>query len=102
MSTRLRYLPLAAGLGAFLALSYVACVVWDALLPGLAMRAAWESLLPGFTWWSWGSFLLGLVETFAYGFWLALLLPVVRWVARTPGGVRSASRTDGSRLPHTA
>ena len=75
---RIRYLPTAVALGAFLAGSYVICSVWDGLFPDSAMHSAWEALLPGFSWWSFGSFLLGLVETFAYGFWLALVVPLVR------------------------
>lgn len=76
--THLRYWPTALALGSFLAASFLACVAWDALFPSLAMRAAWQALLPGFTWLSWGSLLLGLVESFAYGLWLALLVPLVR------------------------
>jgi hypothetical protein len=84
------YVRLSLALGGFLALSFVACNVWDAAFPSLAMRSAWQPLLAGFAWWSWGSFLLGLAETLAYGFWLGLLLPVVRWaghgVPRTAAG----------------
>lgn len=83
---KLRYLPTALGLGVFAALSYLACSAWDGLFPQWAMRAAWEPLLPGFSWWSWGSFVLGLVESFLYGFWLALAVPLVRWAHRVGGG----------------
>lgn len=79
METRLRYLPTAAGLGAFLVLTYLACSAWDGVFPDWAMRDTWAAALPGFTWWSWGSFFLGLVESFAYGFWFALVVPLVRW-----------------------
>lgn len=83
MKRSLRYLPTSLALGTFIAVSYLVCSLWDALLPGYAMRTAWEALLPGFTWWSWGSFALGLVESFAYGFWLALLVPLVHWLHHT-------------------
>lgn len=79
---RVRYLPVSVGLGVFLAVSYLACTIWDGLFSSQAMHGAWETLLPGFTWWSWGSFFLGLVETFAYGFWLGLAVPIVRWAHR--------------------
>ncbi len=82
MRVQLRYLPTAVGLGAFFAASYLACVAWDAIFPSWAMRDAWAPLLPGFKWLSWGSFLLGLVEAAAYGLWLALPVPVVRWAHR--------------------
>jgi hypothetical protein len=86
---RIRYLPTAVALGAFLAGSYVVCSVWDGLFPSWAMHTAWEPLLPGFSWWSFGSFLLGLVESFAYGFWLALVVPLVRLAHRL------TTRTEG-------
>lgn len=82
MENWLRYLPTAVGLGTFIAVTYVACSVWDGVFPDWAMQSTWAALLPGFTWWSWGSFFLGLVESFAYGFWLALLVPAVRWSHR--------------------
>lgn len=77
-----RYLQLAVGLGAFLAASYLVCSLWDAAFPRWAMRAAWAPLLPGFTWWSWGSFFVGLVESIAYGFWIALVIPAIEWSRR--------------------
>lgn len=79
---RIRYLPTALALGIFLAGSYLICSVWDGVFPDWAMHGAWENLLPGFQWWSWGSFVLGLAESFAYGFWLALVVPLVRWAHR--------------------
>jgi hypothetical protein len=33
----------------------------------------WLKLLPGFTWLTWPSFLLGLVETFLYGIYVGLV-----------------------------
>lgn len=38
------------------------CVGYDLLFPGHAMNAMWLRLLAGFTWLSWGSFMLGLIE----------------------------------------
>lgn len=60
-------------LGTFLAVTYVLCVVFDLVFPGQAMYQTWLKLLPGFTWISWPSFLLGLVESFAYGWYVALV-----------------------------
>lgn len=60
-------------LGLFLAISFVLCVAFDLVFPGMAMYESWIKLLPGFTWLSWGSFLLGLAETFAYGIYIALV-----------------------------
>jgi hypothetical protein len=55
------------------ALSYVLCVGFDLLLPGNNMHETWQRLLPGFTWITWPSFLLGLVESFAWGWYVALI-----------------------------
>ena len=60
-------------LGLFLAVTYLLCVLFDLWFPGQAMNQAWLRLLPGFTWLSWPSFFLGLAESFAYGWYVALV-----------------------------
>ena len=60
-------------LGLFLAISYMLCVGYDLLFPGQAMYQSWLRLLPGFTWLTWQSFLLGLIESFIYGWYVALI-----------------------------
>jgi hypothetical protein len=57
----------------FLAITFTACVGFDLLFPSHAMFRAWQDLLPGFEFFSWGSFLLGLVESYAYGWYIALI-----------------------------
>jgi len=57
----------------FLAISFVLCVGGDLLMPAYQMHTIWERLLPGFTWISWGSFLLGLVESYAWGWYFTLI-----------------------------
>ena len=57
----------------FLALSFVVCVVGDLLMPAHEMHTGWQRLLPGFEWLTWGSFLLGLVESYAYGWYVTLI-----------------------------
>jgi len=93
MDERLKYLPVALTVGGFLSVSFVACVAWDALFPEWAMRSAWAPLLPWFQWLSIGSFFLGLVESFAYGFWLALVIPAVHWMNRRFDTVGTVSPT---------
>ena len=48
--------------------TFVACIVYGLIVPA-AFHASQllEQLLPGFRWLTLGSFLLGLVETLAYG-----------------------------------
>ena len=57
----------------FLALTFVVCVAFDLLFPEHAMYEAWLKLLPGFEWLSWRSFLLGLIESYGYGWYFALI-----------------------------
>jgi len=65
----LRIKPLALSLGSFFSFTYVLCVVWGLLVPtSLATMSKFLGvLLPGFEWLTFGSFLLGLVESFLYG-----------------------------------
>jgi hypothetical protein len=39
----------------------------------MAMYETWLKLLPGFEWLSWQSFLLGLAESYGYGWYFALI-----------------------------
>lgn len=60
-------------LGLFLSVTFVLCVLFDLWFPAYAMNPAWAMLLPGFTWITWPSLFLGLIETFAYGWYIALV-----------------------------
>lgn len=57
----------------FFAITFALCVAFDLLFPAQAMFHVWQGLLPGFVWISWSSFLLGLVESYAYGWYVALV-----------------------------
>src|SRR5215813_669413 len=71
---RIPLIPLAVSLSAFFAISYVFCILlgtiggWD-----WGLHQPWLQFLPGFTWLTWPSFFLGLVESIAYGWYVALL-----------------------------
>lgn len=74
---------LGMSLGLFLAITFVVCVVFDLLFPEHAMYPAWERYLPWFSWLTWPSFFLGLVETFAYGWYVALVFcPIYNFFGR--------------------
>jgi hypothetical protein len=61
-------------LSAFFVVSFSLCVLSYLLLPELAIdHSALSLLLPGFKLLSWPSFFLGLVESFAYGWYIALV-----------------------------
>jgi hypothetical protein len=57
----------------FLAITFTACVLFDLVFPQRAMFDAWRRLLPGFEWISWRGFLVGLAESYLYGWYLALV-----------------------------
>lgn len=57
----------------FLATTFVLCICFDFMFPAHAMYQAWQHLLPGFQWISWKSFVIGLVESYGYGWYLALI-----------------------------
>ena len=88
--TSLRFTPVALSLGLFLAITFTLCVIWGLIFPGTGlMQRAMEAALPWFTWLSWGSYLLGLVETFLYGIYAAaVFVPLYnglsRWTSQVP------------------
>lgn len=60
-------------LSSFLALSFVLCVAGYLLLPGLPItHSALSIFLPGFKLLDWPSFWLGLVESVAWGWYIAV------------------------------
>jgi hypothetical protein len=79
---RVPVLALGLSLGLFLAITYVLCVLFDLWFPGQAMYQTWLRLLPGYTWLTWPSFFLGLIESFAYGWYVALVFgPLYNFLA---------------------
>lgn len=72
-SVRVPVIALGMSLGLFLAITFVLCVLFDLWFPGQAMYQTWLRLLPGFTWLTWPSFFLGLIQSFAYGWYVALV-----------------------------
>jgi hypothetical protein len=73
----IRTLPIAAlglSLSAFLAISYVLCIVGYLIAPGLPVKhEALAIFLPGFELLNWKTFLLGLAESYAWGWYVALV-----------------------------
>ena len=69
----LNWKTVGVSLGSFLVISYVLCVIYDLIFPGQTMYLAWIRLLPGFKWLTWGTFFLGLVETFLYGIYISVV-----------------------------
>ncbi|HEX6121211.1 MAG TPA: DUF5676 family membrane protein [Dongiaceae bacterium] len=71
--TRLKLTPFGASLSAFLMISFVLCILLGFVWRDSGLHQPWLQFLPGFTWLTWQSFLLGLIEAFAYGWYVALV-----------------------------
>jgi uncharacterized protein DUF5676 len=61
-------------LSLFFVISYVICIIGYLIFPGLPINhAALSIFLPGFELLTWQTFLLGLIESFAFGWYIALI-----------------------------
>ena len=99
----LRTTPLALSLGSFFSITYVLCIVWGLLVPNsLATMSKFLSvLLPGFEWLSFGSFLLGLVESFLYGVYAAVVFaPLYNFFSRLAAGEARTPVSQPREVPH--
>jgi len=56
-----------------LAITVSVCATFDMIFPEMAMYQVWIKLLPGFEWLTWQSYLLGLAESYGYGWYFALV-----------------------------
>ena len=79
----LPFRPVAWTLAVFAAVVFTLDVLLGVLFPNWwVMQKWWELLLPGFTFISWGTFFLGLVESFIGGFLTAVLfVPIYNYFA---------------------
>ena len=70
---RLRISVIGWALSTFLALSFLLCVAGYLAFPRLPItHSALSIFLPGFTLLDWASFCLGLIESFAWGWYIAV------------------------------
>ena len=76
-------LALGMALSLSLVITYVLCVVGYLVFPNLPIEhSALSIFLPGFTLLSWSSFFLGLIETFGWGWYVALVFgPIYNFFA---------------------
>ena len=74
----IRTIPLAVlgmSLSLFFAISFVLCILGYLVLPGLPVKhEALTIFLPGFELLSWQGFAIGLAESYAWGWYIALLI----------------------------
>jgi hypothetical protein len=75
---RVPIVTLGLSLSAFLAISFVLCIAGYFVMPGLPVKhEALSIFLPGFELLSWRSFALGLAESYAWGWYIALLFGAI-------------------------
>ena len=63
----------ALSFGLFFDVSFVLCVLWGLAVPKFHADWLLEAILPGFTWLTPQSVILGLVEVFLYGVYVAVV-----------------------------
>ncbi len=75
---------IAWALGLSVAVSFVVCVAFGLITPqSLHMHVFLQQVLPGFRWLTWWGFLLGLVESFLYGVYAAIVyVPIYNWLTK--------------------
>ena len=92
----------ALALGLFFDATFFLCALWGLVVPQSweTMARIWEAVLPGFTWLTPASFLLGLVEAFLYGWYVALVfVPLFNYFE---GGRRAGAEQPGMARPREA
>lgn len=72
-TARLAIVPMGLSLGSFLVITYVLCVLFGILVSDRGMHQLLAQLLPGFTWITWPNFFLGLLWSFVYGWYVAVV-----------------------------
>ena len=89
---RLSVVAVGQATGLFLMLSFLFCIALGLVSTRADLHNAWFALLPGVTWLSWKSVLLGIAETVAYGWYVALVfVPLYNWAAAR----RNAKASEG-------
>ncbi len=66
--------PVGHALSFFIAISFLICIGWGLVMPAsLHMHSAWENWLPGFEFLTLQGFIIGLIESYLYGWYFALV-----------------------------
>ena len=81
MSYKRRIIVVGHTTSLFLLVSYVLCVGFGLLFPAYNIQGAWAPLLPGFVWLTPNGFLSGLLVSFVYGWYIAIIwVPLYEYV----------------------
>jgi len=100
MRTGVRLVAVGHASSLFLAITFTLCVVFDLIFPAHAMYESWRALLPGFEWISWRSYFIGLVESYGYGWYFALVwVPIYNFFV-VGGREKQARQTESRTSSH--
>jgi hypothetical protein len=73
-TTRLAIVPLGLTLSSFFLISYVLCILYGLAVSDAGFhRTLLPMLIPGFTWISWYSFVVGLIWSVVFGWYVAVV-----------------------------
>ncbi|GAB5457370.1 MAG: hypothetical protein Hens3KO_04000 [Henriciella sp.] len=77
--------PVGHALSLLIAISFLICIGWGLVMPAsLHMHGAWENWLPGFEFLTPQGFIIGLSESYLYGWYIALVfVPLYRFFNRS-------------------
>ena len=80
----IRIVTVGLSLSVFFVISYVICIAGYLLLPGFPVQhSALSIFLPGFELLTWQSYFLGLIESFIWGWYIALVFgPIYNFFSR--------------------
>ncbi|MES1991736.1 MAG: DUF5676 family membrane protein [Pseudomonadota bacterium] len=83
-SRSIRIASLGQALSLFIAISYLLCIAFGLLAPAkFHMHEAWAPLLPGFEWLTLSGFIFGLIGSYLYGWYIAIVfVPLYRFFKR--------------------
>jgi len=84
---RLKFWPVALSVSTLVTVSFVLCIGWDLLVPAeWQMYRFWEALFPGFRYLTVGTFVLGVVESFLTGLYVAaVFVPLFNFFQKRQG-----------------
>lgn len=80
---QLDVLVLGLSLSSFFVITYGLCIALGLIAPSWALHEPWLQFFPGFEWLTLRGFLIGLVESIVYGWYVALVFGALfNWFAR--------------------
>ena len=73
VASQIPVVTLALSLGAFFAVSFLACLLLGVVVPDQGMHRPWLQFFPGFEWLTLKGVIIGLVWTQVYAWWTAVV-----------------------------